>query len=310
MQYAASGYKQGDCKYRGYGFENHITYRWGLGHQRNRRTGRLLTTGGRGVGRVILLDVALSQLAPERSVSTDVFMSTKSALYDLEQSFRVLDARLPGFLYCEAVLENDYLHLDDKCPSLAGGRAGLRYETRSLGHINATLECSACSYDLVSELAVDKVRELLAEPLAVLALCKLDQLVPTQPKPLGSLINSLRPSVWVDPFAVDVLLGALEARFPPDLPKIGTAWLVHRGAGTPTTLLPDGLHHPTGVSLLLLPANLSLIGGPDSPGGACRPSRLKENVNADDLQRIRHLFFQMVVGGVDPALAIQAALAI
>jgi hypothetical protein len=113
--------------------------------------------------------------------------------------------------------------------------------------------------------------------------------------------------------AIDVLLRALEQRFPPDLPEVGSAWLVMRGAGAPLVLLPDGLHHASGYSVLLLPPNMLLSAGagrPLSVSNPYQPRWLCDHVTEAELQAVRHLFFQMVTGGTEPSVALQAALVV
>lgn len=240
-------------------------------------------------------------------------MESAASLHDLVQRLQTFDSSLPSLLYCETPTADDVIHIDEECPILSRVHFGVSFPTRSLQYISDHLTCSSCLTLSHRRETLDALEEPLSDVLAVLAACTRHDAGLARSVNLGSLLNGLRPSVWVRQAAIDVLLRALEQRFPPDLPEVGSAWLVMRGAGAPLVLLPDGLHHASGYSVLLLPPNMLLSAGPSRPLSVSNPYQprwLCDHVTEAELQAARHLFFQMVTGGTEPSVALQAALVV
>lgn len=240
-------------------------------------------------------------------------MTTATSLSDLVQRFNSIDVALPDYLCVEVPVADGVLHIDETCPVLGNIHFGVKFETRSIRAIHTALSCTDCAQLSNRADVLEAIEEPLSEAVAALVACERSDCASPRVVNLGSLINSLRPSIWVQNAAIDVLLRALEQRFVPVLPASGTAWLVKRGAGAPLALLPDGLHHASGYSILLLPRNMVISSAPSrhlSVTAPFAPQLLCENVTPSELLAARALFFQMVTGGTEPSVALQAALAI
>ncbi len=240
-------------------------------------------------------------------------MASATSVQNLVERFSALDPSLPSHLFADVATANGELHIDEECSSLAGTQFGVKFETRSLESIHDELECAVCTEYANRPAAIEALEELIAEAVSALLVCeRSDQGLPRITN-MGALINSLRPNIWMRAPAVEILLRALEQRFVPDLPGEGVTWLVMRGAGAPLVLLNDGIHHASGYSLLLLPKNFHLVSTPSRPLSVREPyasRRLCESVKASELHAVRQLFFQMVIGGTDPHIALQAALSV
>jgi hypothetical protein len=240
-------------------------------------------------------------------------MASAASLRELVQRFSALHGALPGLLFTEVPVYDGVLHIDEECPALSGIHFGVKFETRALADVLDELSCRACVELSERSEILEAVEEPLSEAVAVLVACESHDRGASQNVHLGSLINSLRASIWVRNPAIATLLDVLEARFAPSLPSIGTAWLVKRGAGAPLALLANGLHHASGYSVLLLPQNMNLLSTPSRPLSVREPfvpQMLSEDITSSELVRARELFFQMLTGGTDPSVALQAALAI